>query len=55
MIEEMIISKAPILIGSGIPLFNYINTDLQFKHIRTLAQSNGLIRSYYERERRKPA
>ena len=52
MIDEMIIAKAPILIGSGIPLFNYIDTDLQFKHIRTEVQSNGLIRSYYERERK---
>jgi dihydrofolate reductase len=52
MIDEMIIAKAPILIGSGIPLFNYIHTDLQFKHIRTAVQSNGLIRSYYERERK---
>lgn len=52
MIDEMIIAKAPILIGSGIPLFTYIDTDLQFKHIRTAVQSNGLIRSYYERERK---
>jgi len=53
MIDEMIIAKAPILIGSGIPLFNYINQDLRFKHIRTVVQSNGLVRSYYERERNK--
>lgn len=52
LIDEMIIAKAPILIGSGIPLFNYIDTDLQFKHVRTAVQSNGLIRSYYERERK---
>ena len=52
MIDEMIIAQAPILIGSGIPLFNYIDTDLQFKHLRTALQSNGLIRSYYERERK---
>ena len=52
MIDEMIIAKAPILVGSGIPLFNYIDTDLQFKHVRTAIQSNGLIRSYYERERK---
>jgi dihydrofolate reductase len=52
LIDEMIIAKAPILIGSGIPLFNYIDNDLQFKHIKTSIQSNGLVRSYYERERR---
>ena len=52
MIDELIIAKAPILIGSGIPLFDYIDTDLPFKHIRTEVQSNGLIRSYYKRERK---
>ena len=51
LINELIISKAPILIGSGIPLFGYLDTDLQFKHIRTAVQSNGLVRSYYERKR----
>jgi dihydrofolate reductase len=53
LIDEMIIAKAPILIGSGISLFNYMDTDLPFKHIRTVVQSNGLVRSYYERERNK--
>jgi dihydrofolate reductase len=52
MIDELIIAKAPILIGSRIPLFDYVDTDLLFKHIRTEVQSNGLIRSYYERERK---
>jgi len=54
MIDEMIIAKVPILIGSGIPLFNYIDTDIQFKHIRTVVQSNGLVRSYYKRKRNDP-
>ena len=49
LIDELIISKAPIIIGNGIQLFGQLNTDLQFKHIRTQVQSNGLIRSYYER------
>lgn len=49
LIDELIISKAPVLIGSGIPLFGYLDTDLQFKHIRTEIHTNGLVRSYYER------
>jgi len=52
LIDELIISKAPILIGSGIPLFGYLDTDRQFKHIRTAAHSNGLVISYYERKRK---
>jgi len=52
LIDELIISKAPILIGSGIPLFGFLDADLPFKHIRTEANSNGLVRSYYERKRK---
>jgi hypothetical protein len=40
-----------MLIGTGIPLFGYLDTDLRFKHLRTEVSPNGLVRSYYERER----
>jgi dihydrofolate reductase len=49
LVDELIISKVPVLIGNGIPLFGQLETDLQFKHIRTQVQSNGLVRSYYEK------
>jgi len=52
LIDKLIISKVPVLIGSGIPLFDYLDTDLQFKHIQTQVSSNGLVRSYYERQRK---
>src|SRR4030095_16586260 len=51
LIDELIISKVPVLIGSGIPLFGMIGNDLQFKHIKTEVQKNELVRSYYERKR----
>jgi dihydrofolate reductase len=50
LVDELIISKAPVLIGSGIPLFGYLDQDLEFRHIRTDVCSNGLVRSYYERK-----
>ena len=50
LIDELIISKAPVLIGNGIPLFGYLDNDLQFKHIRTEVYSNGLVRSCYEKK-----
>ena len=49
LVDELIISKVPILIGNGIQLFGQLNTDLKFKHIQTQVQSNGLVRSYYEK------
>ncbi len=50
LIDDLIISKVPVLIGNGIPLFGFLGGDLKFKHIRTEVQSNGLVRSYYKRE-----
>ena len=52
LVDELIISKAPVLIGSGISLFGYLDIDLTFKHIRTEVHSNGLVRSCYERNRK---
>ena len=49
LVNELIVSHAPTLIGSGIPLFGYLDRDLEFKHIRTDVCSNGLVRSYYDR------
>ncbi len=51
LIDELTIAMTPILIGSGIPLFGHLYIDLQFKHLRTKVQSNGLVRNYYERKR----
>jgi len=50
LIDELIISKAPVLIGSGIPLFGYLDADLSFKHVRTMISANGLVRSYYKKK-----
>jgi dihydrofolate reductase len=51
LIDELIISRAPVLIGNGIPLFGFLDIELQYNHLRTVVQSNGLVRSYYERKR----
>ena len=49
LVDEMTISKAPVLIGSGIPLFGDLDIDIHFKHIKTQVHANGLVRSYYEK------
>ena len=50
-VDEMIITRVPELIGSGIPLFGYIEKDLAFEHIRTDVFANGLVKSRYVRRR----
>ena len=52
-IDELIITRVPELIGSGIPLFGGLENDLAFKHIKTETYSNDLVKSYYERDRVK--
>jgi dihydrofolate reductase len=50
LIDELIISKVPVVIGNGIPLFGYLDKDIQFNHVKTVVASNGLVRSYYHKK-----
>jgi dihydrofolate reductase len=51
LIDELIITRVPELIGKGIPLFGYLDNDLQFEHIKTNIYSDGLVKSHYMRKR----
>jgi dihydrofolate reductase len=48
LVDELIVTTVPSLIGSGIPLFGEIDKDIQFRHIKTHVFSNGLVKSQYE-------
>lgn len=47
LIDEFIITRIPILIGDGIPLFDSIQNDIQLEHIHTTAFDFGLVQSTY--------
>lgn len=51
LIDSLTIGTVPVLIGSGLPLFGSLDTDISFEHVRTSTYSNGLVRSYYQRKR----
>lgn len=51
VIDELIVTRIPILIGSGIPLFGQLDHDLVFQHIETKTYPNGLVKSHYKRNR----
>jgi dihydrofolate reductase len=51
-IDEMIITRVPVLIGNGISLFGTGDKDIQFEHRQTEVYSNGLVKSCYERRRK---
>jgi len=47
LINELIITRIPILIGSGIPLFGPLNHDIKLMHIATRQFENGFVQSRY--------
>lgn len=48
LIDEMTITRIPVLIGEGIPLFGALPGDIRLRHIGTRAYSNGLVQTRYE-------
>lgn len=48
LIQRMIITVIPILIGSGIPLFGALPGDVGLTHIGTTSFPNGFVQSTYE-------
>jgi dihydrofolate reductase len=51
LVDEMTITKVPILLGSGIPLFGKNTLELKFEHVETNVFNNLLVRSKYVRKR----
>jgi dihydrofolate reductase len=51
LIDEMIITRVPVLLGNGIPLFGKITRRLYFSHEKTELLSEMLAKSYYKRVR----
>ncbi len=47
LVSELTLTRAPILIGSGVPLFGSLPRDLQFKHLETRSYGNGFVQSRY--------
>lgn len=47
LIQEMTITKIPILIGDGLPLFGKLDHDMRFQHIETKAYRSGFVQSKY--------
>lgn len=48
LIQQLIITRVPILIGSGIPLFGPLKRDILLRHIETREFASGLVQSKYE-------
>lgn len=48
LIDELIITRIPVLLGQGIPLFSQIGRELELRHIGTHESDNGFVQSRYQ-------
>lgn len=51
LIDELIVTRFPILLGKGIPLFSELNDTLDFSHMETEVIENYLVKTRYRRVR----
>ncbi len=49
MIDTMTITRAPLLLGAGIPLFGAVDHPIRFTHRSTVVFSNGMVQSRHTR------
>ena len=48
LIQRLIITRIPVLIGTGIPLFGPTDRDIRLRHVSTREFPSGLVQSEYE-------
>jgi dihydrofolate reductase len=47
LIQRLIITRVPVLIGTGIPLFGPVDADVKLTHVATRSYRSGLVQSEY--------
>jgi dihydrofolate reductase len=48
LIQRLIITRVPVLIGEGVPLFGTLSQDIRLRHIATRHYPSGLVQSEYQ-------
>jgi dihydrofolate reductase len=48
LVQRLIITRVPVLIGTGISLFGPVTRDIPLKHVATMHYPSGLVQSEYE-------
>ncbi len=48
LIHRLTVTRVPVLIGSGIPLFGPLPGDIRLRHVATRSFKGGLVQSEYE-------
>jgi dihydrofolate reductase len=47
LVQRLIITRVPVLIGDGIPLFGILQRDIRLRHVATEQYASGLVKSEY--------
>jgi dihydrofolate reductase len=47
LIQRLIVTRVPVLIGDGIPLFGALDSDVKLRHVETRTYRGGLVQSEY--------
>jgi dihydrofolate reductase len=47
LIQRLIITRVPVLVGDGIPLFGALPHDIRLRHVATQQYASGLVKSEY--------
>ena len=47
LVDELTITRVPVLLGSGIPLFGALEGDMRLVHLETRSYPDGLVQSRY--------
>src|SRR6267143_3954092 len=50
LIQRLIITRVPVLIGDGVPLFGTLPRDIRLQHVATRHYASGLVQSEYHVE-----
>ncbi|MGY2400719.1 dihydrofolate reductase family protein [Pseudomonas sp. SDO5271_S396] len=48
LIDELIITRIPVLLGEGISLFSQVGSEHELRHVGTYVSDNGFVQSRYE-------
>ena len=47
LVQRLVITRVPVLIGEGIPLFGSLPHDVRLRHVSTRSYPSGLVQSEY--------
>jgi len=48
LIQRLVVTRVPVLIGEGVPLFGSTGRDVRLRHVATRSYATGLVQSEYE-------